>query len=98
MLTLDRDALAAISRAHNVQRLVLFGSAATTAFDPETSDADFIVEFIPGSATPFEDYFNLKAELEALLGRPVDLLSASRIENPYLAASVAETAVEVYAA
>lgn len=98
MIELDHAAIRRISRAHHVQRLSLFGSAATSAFDPASSDADFLVEFIPGSSSPFEDYIDLKLSLEAHLQRPVDLVTASSLKNPYLAASVRDSAVEIYAA
>lgn len=98
MLVIDRDAVAALARRHHVERLSLFGSAATEAFDPERSDADFIVEFSPKSPSPFEDYFRFKEALEAMFGRPVDLVTTASLENPHFAASVARTAVELYAA
>src|SRR5690625_7193784 len=60
MLVIDSDALATLARRHHVSRLSLFGSAATESFDPERSDADFLVEFSPESPSPFEDYFRLK--------------------------------------
>jgi len=37
---------------------------------------------------PFDDYFGLKEELEALLGRKVDLVEPSAVRNPYLKASI----------
>jgi predicted nucleotidyltransferase len=98
MLVIDEAAVAAIARRHHVQRLVLFGSGTTDTFDAERSDADFLVEFSPTSATPFEDYFGLKEELEELLARPVDLVTSTGLENPHFARAVEASAVEIYAA
>lgn len=98
MLVIDRDAVAELARQHHVKHLSLFGSAATEDFDPGRSDADFLVEFSPESPSPFEDYFRFKEALEELFGRPVDLVTPPSLENPHFAASVARTAVEVYAA
>src|SRR5699024_403324 len=98
MLVIDREAVAELARRHHVERLSLFGSATTDAFDPEHSDADFYVEFSPGSPSPFADYFGLKTALESMFARPVDLITTSSLENPHFADSVARTAVEVYAA
>ena len=39
-----------------------------------------------------------KESLEALLGRPVDLVAPVALENPHFAASVAESGQELYAA
>lgn len=41
-----REELVELCRRHGVARLEVFGSAARgTDFDPQTSDADFLVEF-----------------------------------------------------
>ena len=98
MLVIDREAIAEITRRHHVERLALFGSATTDSFDPEHSDADFLVEFSTTSPSPFDDYFALKEALEEALGRPVDLVSPTSLENPYFAETVARSAIELYAA
>ena len=54
------------------RRLALFGSAARDELRAD-SDIDVLVEF-EGPAT-FDGYFDLKAYLERLLGRPVDLVT-----------------------
>ena len=98
MLVIDREAIAEIARRHHVERLALCGSATTDSFDPEHSDADFLVEFSTTSPSPFDDYFTLKKALEEALGRPVDLVSPTSLENPYFAETVARSAIELYAA
>ena len=40
-----RDAIAEVRRRYAVKRLELFGSAASGAFDTQSSDFDFFVEF-----------------------------------------------------
>lgn len=82
-----------------VRRLELFGSAASGAFDAARSDFDFLVEF--GSAAgvkPLEQYFGLKDALEAVLGRPVDLVEAGASSNPYFLESVNKSRRLLYAA
>ena len=71
-----RTAIADICRRFGVRRLEVFGSAARASdFRPDTSDADFLVEFVPGSDLPFlRRYFGLQDALSNLLGRPVDLV------------------------
>ncbi|MBW9205369.1 nucleotidyltransferase domain-containing protein [Mumia sp. zg.B17] len=95
-LTLDHDAIAVLCRRHRVTRLTVFGSATTADFDPRRSDVDFLAEFT--SDAGLSDYFGLKADLEELLGRPVDLVSPRALENPFFAATARETAEDVYAA
>jgi uncharacterized protein len=97
-LELDEEAIAAACRRFGVRRLAVFGSAATEAFDPERSDADFLVEFGPDPTSRFDAYFGLKEELERLVGRPVDLVMAKALDNPYFAASVERSRRELYAA
>ena len=64
--------LPAFRMRYGVKMLALFGSAARDALRPQ-SDVDVLVEF-QGLAT-FSRYFDLKDELEKLLGRPVDLVT-----------------------
>lgn len=97
-LILDQHAVADICRRHGVRRLVIFGSALTDRFDETRSDVDFLVEFGEPSDGLFDAYFGLKDDLEALIGRPVDLVAPAALENPYFAASVQRTGQELYAA
>jgi uncharacterized protein len=94
-----REELGTLCRRLHVRRLDLFGSAARGDFDPGRSDLDFIVEFDRSTPLhPFDAYFGLKEELEALLGRNVDLVVDGTIENPYRKASIEQSREIVYAA
>ena len=84
-------------KQHGVERLRIFGSALTDRFDPQESDIDFLVDFAPGNVNLFDDYFDLKFELEHITGRPVDLIDASAVRNPYFRAAAFGTAQELYA-
>jgi len=91
--------LAAICKKRGVRRMVLFGSAAQGAFDPATSDLDFLVEFQPASPAQHADnYFGLQEDLESLFGLPVELVEPAPIRNPYFRQAIEETQVLVYAA
>ena len=95
-----RSELAAICLRHNVRRLDLFGSAVGTGFDPGTSDLDFLVEsgtFSKGGGYS-EHYFSLIDDLTVLFGRPLDLLVARAVRNPYLLESINQTRQSLYAA
>lgn len=89
--------LADLCRRYGVRRLDLFGSAATGAFDPSRSDVDFLVEFDEDPTRLFDRYFGLKESLEALFGRPVDLVTESSLVNPYFRARVEAERRPVYA-
>ncbi|HMA69908.1 MAG TPA: nucleotidyltransferase domain-containing protein [Xanthobacteraceae bacterium] len=95
-----RDALIALCKRYDVARLEVFGSAARgTDFDPEVSDADFLVEFKAGSAlAPLEQFFGLANALENLLGQPVNLVEPSAIKNPFIRAGINRSREVLYGA
>ncbi len=93
-----RDQIVALGRRYGVRRLDVFGSAATGSFDPARSDIDFLVEYPEGYEFGLWmiRYFDLKGELEALLGRPVDLVKTNAPNSPEFWASVNDTRESVY--
>ena|SRR5688572_17949076 len=94
-----RAEVASICRRLGVKRLDVFGSAARGLFNPESSDVDFLVEFEPLAPPQYADaYLSLKEELESVFGRPVDLLTAGSLRNPYLRKSIEASRQQVYAA
>ncbi|MBL8200162.1 MAG: nucleotidyltransferase domain-containing protein [Chromatiales bacterium] len=94
-----RSEVEAVCRRRAVRRLELFGSAVRDDFDPVASDLDFLVEFDAASTLPaLEQYFGLKEELEALFGRPVDLIMPRAVRNPYVQAEIERDRRLLYAA
>ncbi len=94
-----RAELEALCRRFGVRRLELFGSAAAGGSPGEKSDLDFLVEFEPPTGAGYADrYFGLLEALEGLFGRPVDLVVASAVKNPYFRESIDKTRVLLYAA
>lgn len=90
--------IAALCRKYNIQRLDIFGSAATGAFDPETSDLDFVVdlgEYESGVAGRYLDFIDA---METLFGRSVDMVTTPSIKNPYFKEAVDEQRVMLYEA
>lgn len=94
------ESISAVCRTYGVSRLELFGSAARGAdFVPQSSDFDFIVEFVPETdQSHLSQFLGLAGELEALLGRPVDLIEATSIKNPYILAAINQDREVIYAA
>jgi hypothetical protein len=95
-----QDALTRLCVRHCVGRLEAFGSAvAVERFDPESSDLDFLVEFLPlGPGEHADAYFGLLEDLEDLFERPVDLVMTRAIRNPYFLEAVNRTRELLYAA
>lgn len=88
--------LPALCRRHRVRRLAAFGSVLTSAFNA-ASDIDLIVSFEPMPLEEYaSNYYDLKDALERLFNRPVDLLEAQAIRNPYLKTVLNATQQLVY--
>ena len=83
-----RQEVAELCRSSGVKRLEVFGSAVRDDFDPARSDIDFLVEFDDSVPKTLSGYFDLKEALEALFGRPVDLVMPAAVRNPYVLASI----------
>jgi predicted nucleotidyltransferase len=94
-----RAGISAICQRYRIRRLDIFGSAARADdFDAAHSDADFLVEFAPGTAVGLDAFFGAKADLEKLLGRGVDLVEPGAIRNPFVLASINGSRESAYAA
>lgn len=93
----NRPAVAELCRRFKVRRLDLFGSAATSAFDAEMSDLDFVVSFADTTPGTYADrYLDFAEALERLFQRKVDLLTERSLRNPYCRQAVETTRQPVY--
>jgi predicted nucleotidyltransferase len=82
----------------HVQRLDVFGSVLRDDFKLE-SDIDFIVVFNRDAQTnAFDQYFDFKEGLSALLGREAELVCYNAIRNPIFKEEVESTRQSLYAA
>jgi predicted nucleotidyltransferase len=81
-------------RARGVTRLALFGSTARGDMGPK-SDVDLLIEIDPERRFGLFAFLDLKDDLAALLGRPVDLAFPDAM-RPRLHAAVLEDALEVF--
>ncbi|KAA0225353.1 hypothetical protein FCG40_01390 [Fimbriimonadia bacterium ATM] len=100
MIELPREKIAELCRKYAVKRLWVFGSAVSGKFALETSDVDFVVEFLPpppGLSLPAQ-YFDFWEDLRALLKREVDLVERCAIKNPYFKRNIEEQEVLLFAA
>jgi len=100
LLERHQASLRRLCQQYRVARLSVFGSAARAGeFDPQTSDLDFLVEFMPMGLIETKDaYFGLWFALEELFGRPVDLVQPGKLKNPYLRKTVEQHQQTLYAA
>ena len=78
----NTDKLVELCINHKVGQLYLFGSALTNQFSG-TSDIDFLVQFTQVDLLEyFDNYMDLKENLEQLFNRPIDLVEDQAIKNP----------------
>jgi predicted nucleotidyltransferase len=86
-------------RRFHVRKLELFGSAAGERFNPSASDIDLLVTFNELKPGEYADtYFGLLEALQDLYQRPVDLVVASAIKNPYFLEEIEKNRTLLYAA
>ena len=87
----------AICTRYPVKSLSAFGSAVTGHFEPGKSDIDLLVEIEDVSPVDYGNaYFSLLGELEEMFTRPVDLVTAASLTNPFILSNVEETKVILY--
>jgi hypothetical protein len=77
---LPADQIADFCRRWQISEFALFGSALRDDFGPD-SDLDILVTFAPEADWSLLDHVRMEEELEAMLGREVDLVSRRAIER-----------------
>lgn len=84
-------------KSHQVKRAYAFGSAVKGNFS-SVSDIDLLIAFDEGiePVRYGELYFHLVDELEALLHRPVDLITELSLKNPYFIKDINKTKIVLY--
>jgi uncharacterized protein len=65
-------------------------------FRPD-SDIDVLVTFAPNPGWSLFDWVDMKAELETLLGREVDIADKEGLKNPYRRHEILRTHRVIYA-
>lgn len=85
-----------ICAIYHVDKMYLFGSALNSSFTAQ-SDVDLLVKFKQMDlAKYFQNYMELKENLESLFGRKVDLLEEQTLKNPILIKSINKSKELVY--
>lgn len=95
-LTIEDSVLNSFAERWGIKRLALYGSAIRDDFGP-ASDVDMLVEFLPDRTPGLLQLAQMELELEAALGREVELRTYEDL-SPFFRDDVAATARPVYAA
>lgn len=99
-IKLDHEKIAAFCRKWRIVELSLFGSVLRDDFRAD-SDVDVLVKFAPNRLVGLEEFLGMQDELQAMLGRNVDLITRRSVEHSrnYLRkAEILESAQVVYEA
>ena len=95
-LTIEDSVLDGFAKRWGITRLALYGSVLRDDFGP-SSDIDMLVEFFPDRTPGLLQLAQMELELEATLGRQVELRTYEDL-SPLFRDDVAATARPVYAA
>ena len=98
-LHIDRERIADLCRRYGVARLEVFGSFVRGDAGP-ASDLDVLVTYLPGRE-PGIEFIAFCLDLQALVGRKVDLLTRRAVEtseNPWFKAEALRHIEEIYRA
>ena len=81
-------AVSQFCKQHQVENMYVFGSVLTNDFSP-ASDIDFLVKFGHIEAEKyFDNFIDLKLNLEHFFNRSVDLIEEQTVKNPVLRRSI----------
>jgi predicted nucleotidyltransferase len=96
-IRIDRSKLTAFCKRWNITEFAVFGSVLRDDFRPD-SDVDVLVTFGPGGGITFDNRVDMLDELQAIIGREVDLVEKKRISNPFRRHSILTNREILYAA
>src|SRR6266478_6630503 len=93
-IAVDREKVAEFCRERGIRKLSLFGSVLREDFDPQRSDVDVVVEFLPGVRTGLR-FFGYGDELAQILGHKVDFNTPDWLSK-YFRDEVLRAALTIY--
>jgi|SRR5215212_1606490 len=93
-IEVPHERIAEFCRKRGIRRLSFFGSVTRDDFDPERSDVDVLVEFLPGR-TPGWSIVSAEEELAGIFGRKVDMRTRAELSR-WIIKGVEEDLVEEY--
>lgn len=94
-IDLPLDRIAEYSRANQIIKLEVFGSAARGEMTPE-SDVDLLVTFVSDAHIGLIEYIRIQDELGEIIGRRVDLVQPEGLK-PRIKDDILDSAKTIYA-
>ncbi len=96
-IAVNQKHVAAFCRKNQIRRLWFFGSVLRDDFRPD-SDVDVLVDFEPDASIGLSEFLDAQEEVQALVGRPVDLVERRALRNPFRRHEILRTAEVLFAA
>lgn len=96
-ISLDQEKIAAFCRRWKISEFSLFGSVLREDFGP-ASDVDVLISFEPEIPWSLFDWIDMVEELQAILGREVDVVEKSGLRNPFRRQAILTNRRVIYAA
>ena len=93
-LTLPLDEIVAFCKRNPIRKLSLFGSVLRDDFGPD-SDVDVLIEVEPEAHITYLDLAGFQLDLEAIIGREVDLVTPNALSQ-YFKGHVLQSAALLY--
>lgn len=100
LITENLASIKTLCKEHHVKELYLFGSASRKDFR-ESSDVDFLYVFDKQKIEKgqyADNYFDLLFNLQNLLGKKIDLVSLSNLNNQFFIQSIEKDKMKLYEA
>ncbi len=94
---INAQAISSFCRKWQVREMSLFGSVLRDDFGPD-SDIDVLVSFAPDAPWSLWHLIEMREELQALFGRPVDLVEKEALENPFRRQAILQSRKIIHAA
>lgn len=79
-INISKDQIESFCKKWKVKELALFGSILRSDFNPQTSDVDVLISFLPSENWGWE-LVAMKEELETIFNRKVDLIEKIAVEK-----------------
>jgi len=99
-ISVSKSKIAAFCRRWKISELAFFGSVLRPDFRSD-SDVDVLVTFVPDAAWSLFDHVRMEDDLQAVLGREVDIVTRRAVErssNPIRRRAILECAERYYVA
>jgi len=96
-LMVPKKKIVDLCKRWQIREFSFFGSIVGDSFT-EASDVDVLIRFDRSTHLGLFEIEAIREELEALLGRPVDIVEMDAVKNPYRRAAILASHEVLYAA